>query len=404
MARRVSLAASRLLVVAIAFLAASSLHAQSITSAGIAQIQALIADKQTRTAEELKVDSNLLFAARAASQERLGIQVVQPTYVRDFMVEEVAPDGSVQLNIRGSVSDGLLRALEVIGAQDVNSFPQFDTVTLRLPILKVMEIAALPDVRFVAPLEKGQTNKYVNGDAASTSSSEAGFVKPNVGSVTSQGVAAHAADLAQSTGINGAGPLVCVLSDGINSVAARQVTGDLPTPIFVLPGQAGAGDEGTAMLEIVHDIAPGASLGFATGFTGEAQMATNIQNLRSVLGCSIIVDDVSYFSESAFQDGPVAQAINTVTSDGALYFSSAANSGNLTHSTSGTWEGDWADSGFTVGGFPIQRFGTNPYNPITSANGDRLTLKWSDPLGRIEQRLRSLSIRFHGHGYPEAID
>ena len=101
------------------------------------------------------------------------------------------------------------------------------------------------------------------------------------------------------------------------------------------------------MLEIVYDMAPGAQLGYATAFGGIAQMATNILNLRSA-GCAVIVDDITYFAEPAFQDGPIAQAVASVQSSGALYFSSAANSGNLTKGTSGTWEGDWAASGAVV--------------------------------------------------------
>jgi hypothetical protein len=58
------------------------------------------------------------------------------------------------------------------------------------------------------------------------------------------------------------------MSDGIDSAAARIATGDLPASIYVLPGQAGNGDEGTAMLEIVYDLAPGATLGFATTHGG----------------------------------------------------------------------------------------------------------------------------------------
>ena len=59
----------------------------------------------------------------------------------------------------------------------------------------------------------------------------------------------------------------------------QQETGDVPARVTVLPGQAGGsisyacggsskGTEGTAMLEIVHDLAPGAELLFATGIGG----------------------------------------------------------------------------------------------------------------------------------------
>src|SRR5258708_4234835 len=124
------------------------------------------------------------------------------------------------------------------------------------------------------------------------------------------------------------------------------------------------------MLEIVHDLAPSASLYFATAFISEASFAQNILNLYSN-GCNIIIDDVGYFDESPFQDGVVARAVNTVTAAGALYFSSAANSGNLDAGTSGTWEGDFVDGGAAGGanteGGRIHRFGGRNYNTMDAS-------------------------------------
>jgi hypothetical protein len=116
--------------------------------------------------------------------------------------------------------------------------------------------------------------------------------------------------------------------------------------VTVLDGQSGvpANGEGTAMLEIVHDLAPGAGLYYATAFNGPASFANNIRQLQAA-GCDIIVDDVYYFNETPFQDGIIAQAVNDVTANGALFFSSAGNSGNKNDGQSGVWEGDFLDSG-----------------------------------------------------------
>src|SRR6185503_12185078 len=84
----------------------------------------------------------------------------------------------------------------------------------------------------------------------------------NVGSQSSQGDAKHRADSARAIfGVGGAGVKIGVLSDGVTNLAASQALGDLGA-VTVLPGQAGSGDEGTAMLEIIHDLAPGAQLYF----------------------------------------------------------------------------------------------------------------------------------------------
>ena len=110
------------------------------------------------------------------------------------------------------------------------------------------------------------------------------------------------------------------------------------------------------MLEIIHDLAPGAQLFFATANSTPGTFATNIRNLRAA-GCDIIVDDIFYFVENPFQDGQapaivsntnggaVLQAVIDVTAAGALYFSSAGNQGNKDANTSSCFQGDFVDGG-----------------------------------------------------------
>ena len=219
--------------------------------------------------------------------------------------------------------------------------------------------------------------------------------------VDTSGEISEGADLVQSEGITGTGVKVGVLSNGVYSLAALQASGDLPSNVTVLSGQAGPAtgcpgtspcDEGTAMLEIVYDLAPGAQLFFATGETGEAQMVTNIRSLAAA-GCNIIVDDMTYPDEGVFQDGTIAQEVTAVTSNGVLYFSSAQNSGNLDSGTSGTWEGDFNPGGtITITLYSLKYLdttvsvhafdATHIYDEVTqtSSEGSPTSLKWSDPL------------------------
>ena len=379
------------LLLALASSWTASVSAQPIPDEGLAQIQAFLADKASWTPAEQKLQSTLLYAARVRSQGYMGPGLpLSNAGVDGFIASRVAPDTTVAVTVRGNISEDMLSALSAAGGADIRSYPQFERVTLRLPLSSMLGIAQRPDVQFIAPTGKPMLNRYIKeGDEKSSASPEEGFAplaKPitNIGSVTWSGVLEHGADLAQNTGINGAGVKICVLSDSASlaSISARQGTNDLPPSIDILENHSGS-NEGTAMMEIVYDMVPGATLGFATAFVSEVDFAANIVALQaSPHNCNIIVDDVSYDTEGAFQDGPIAQAVNTATAAGALYFSSAANSGNLAHNTSGTWEGDFVDGGTNalLPGGTLHSFGANAYDVLTSA-GFEVTLQWSDPLG-----------------------
>jgi uncharacterized repeat protein (TIGR01451 family) len=150
------------------------------------------------------------------------------------------------------------------------------------------------------------------------------------GSVTSQGDASMQGPAARSDfGVDGTGVKVGVLSDSFNCLGgagADVASGDLTT-VTVLQEESGCAsgaDEGRAMLQIVHDVAPGASLAFASAFNGMASFANNIVALKNA-GANVIVDDVFYYAEPMFQDGVIAQAVDTVFAGGAAYFSAAGN-------------------------------------------------------------------------------
>ena len=98
------------------------------------------------------------------------------------------------------------------------------------------------------------------------------------------GDVAHQANVARASfGVDGTGVKIGVLSDGVDSAATEKTGGRLPA-VQVIAGQGGSGDEGTAMLEILYSLAPGATLYFATAGGGQGQMASNIQALADA-GC-----------------------------------------------------------------------------------------------------------------------
>ena len=150
-------------------------------------------------------------------------------------------------------------------------------------------------------------------------------------------------------------------------------------------------DEGRAMLQIVHDIAPGANLLFATADGGQASFATNIQALAAA-GAKVIVDDIIYLAEPMFQDGIIAQAVNSVASSGTAYFSEAGNLAQQSYQSAFRPGGFFAPGAFTSApgapaflGGTAHNFnpsgGTDQFQRITIPAGTIviLTLQWDSP-------------------------
>jgi Subtilase family len=208
-----------------------------------------------------------------------------------------------------------------------------------------------------------------------------------VGRVTSQGVGVLHADAVMALGFTGHGIRIGAISDSYNianttpNAAADVATDDLPgnathpLPVVVLQegatGQSNT-DEGRAMLQIAHDMAPGAGLAFCAVGQTQVTFANAITNLRtnSSAPCDIIVDDIIFADEPMFSDGIVGQAAETAVTSTTLagrpvvFYSAAGNDAGQ------GYEADWkpvADT--TARGMGIPNLNLNQVPDTLTAGG-----------------------------------
>jgi hypothetical protein len=189
------------------------------------------------------------------------------------------------------------------------------------------------------------------------------------------------------TGYDGTGVRIGIMSDSynaLNGAAAGIASGDLPANVQVLQDPTTGSDEGRAMIELIHDLAPGATKAFSGIYMGEANFADQIYRLSdpTLANCKILVDDISYLNEPMFQDGVLAQAVEeVVTTRGVAYYSSAGNYADksseyaaptFTATTSGAAD---LDFGLSTGATTDTR---QPFT-IAASGSFRLAIQWSDP-------------------------
>jgi hypothetical protein len=317
-----------------------------------------------------RVDDSVLRLFNAYQDLGSGWASAEPDDARALQV-----DGSGRVMLRFMANDvaALEARLALLGFEGLGSEPALHETEGWLPIASLPAAAALADqgLSGIEPVLRPQTA---------------------VGSTTSQADWVMSADRVRAAlpaGYDGTGVRVGVLSDSYNNLggaAADVASGDLPNNVQVVQdlGSGGA-DEGRAMCQLVHDVAPGAGEAFASAFISENQFATNITRLAdpAVGNCKVIADDVFYYDEPYFQPGVVAQAVQSAyNTRGVTYFSSAGNQADqawesLSPTTVSTTvagiAGNWYD--FDPG------TGTDVLQRVTISNGGfaQIGLQWDQP-------------------------
>ncbi len=299
-------------------------------------------------------------------QQTSGPGAAAPVFQSSNAIAPIA-GGSVVIDTAASGDPEALAAdLRALGADTVTVFGRM--VSARLPMTAISGLKRLSSLQLARPA----------------------YAATRIGAVTSQGDAAMRADLGRTAfGVDGTGVMVGTLSDSYNcqgGAAAGVASGDLPAGVIVLEEESGCGsgsDEGRAMIEIIRDIAPGASQAFHSAFNGQANFAQGIIDLANA-GANVINDDVLYFAEPFYQDGNVAQAVDTVKGMGVSYFSSAGNEDRTAYESAFRPSGVFFDIGF--GPEEAHDFdpgpGVDTCQQITLPGGGRVSVvdfQWDQP-------------------------
>jgi hypothetical protein len=205
-------------------------------------------------------------------------------------------------------------------------------------------------------------------------------------------------DLPAASGVRNASG---VLTSSVGGILGRsfQANGDLEglPPATPACAFAGAGAEGTALLEIVHDLAPGAKLAFANGDTDlEFNQAVNFLAASN----DVVLDDIGFYGEPYDGTSSVsrntAAALNDPNNPIRAYFTSVGNAadehyfgGYVNSGVDGSTISGIANPGRlhlfqrTADTTDLLGLGPQPYNVIAlPANGEVVIfLTWNDPFG-----------------------
>jgi Subtilase family len=258
--------------------------------------------------------------------------------------------------------------------------PSLRLVQARIPFDRLEAVSQLPFVKFIRLPEYNYHNQQ--------------------GAIGTQGDPLIRGEIVrQQLGATGAGIRVGVISDGVRGLSQSIASGDLPAQgvssrSFRADHNLDAGAEGTALLEIIHDVAPGATLFFAN-------MSTSVEFIQAVNwladeaggpnarrgtpgGVDVIVEDLSFFNVGAYDgSSSVSQALSNAVVRGAAVFASVGNQAQR------HYQGPFSDTdGDTLHEFDVSLGRPRVNNAgetlnVTVRPGESVVIlvQWNDPFG-----------------------
>ncbi|MFN6517698.1 MAG: S8 family serine peptidase [Nostoc sp. CreGUA01] len=230
-----------------------------------------------------------------------------------------------------------------------------------------------------------------------------------VGKVTTSGDIAIRANVArQLFGVDGSGIKVGIISTSFNALSGLNTdvkSGDLPgeanplgynKPVNILADSRNplfADDEGRALGQIVHDIAPGAELFFHTILDDKDEVIVTEESFSKAVstlvaeGVDIIVED-SLLPSPLLQDGKAAESVKDAIDKGVTFISAAGNNGGISYES--TFR---SGSEFELGGVKLQAHDFDVgeridiFQNINISEDNTLIrplLSWNEPTREIE--------------------
>lgn len=300
--------------------------------------------------------------------------------------------GAVQVYLHYASGDAGpdIAALQSLGATDIVQSRDLSVVQAWVPAAQLKAASNIAGVGRVG-LPRYAIHKQISPTGP----------RYSTGSVTTQGdQILGATQFRSSTGITGQGITVGVISDGDDHIAASQKSGDLPANIVNDPNDSNggftpksSGDEGTAMMEIVYDLAPGVKQLSFCGPQTSVDFITCLNDFAA--NANVIVDDLGFPGGAMFSDDTFNTAVQSFSSTHPNIRLVAATGNDA----QGYWQGNYASPAPVTLSPPVAvngqtysqatNFGTSvshvAYLSITlpsgAAIGDTLgyLVEWNDP-------------------------
>ncbi len=304
------------------------------------------------------------YAAAAVTDPESGRVMVDITLRGQSKFDKTLADVSKISSFTVTATDRQYRGVGIIeGWVSVDDVPALaniaDVRAVFLSIKPELDSTTPLDPTVYSPSRSVKSLRDLSANTSPSPDANPGDVLKKLGTTFDQGVTQHRVDKINQfynpsalVNYDGAGVSVGALSDSYNT-SGNTVSASVDVTRFDLPGSAGhplnqqpvvllqdipgGSDEGRAMLQIIHKMAPRARIAFATGALGNVGFANNIRALAGLPGftypdatqqgfkADVIVDDLSIVGEPFYGESIVGNAIDDVAAVGVSYFSSAGN-------------------------------------------------------------------------------